>query len=218
MTNVEDFYALQDRFVPLYDSSEESIHEYISAKQTVKELGILSVESGLLSASDGFIVVDEAIAITIPAGEYPVYSTLVDVSTEQDGSHIREAYLSVKISSHETVEVRPSVPEGKPEPENGKTYGIGVDTGTVAFFDNSNGEVIGQFSDEEFGKVSDALDSSDGQTLIEDSHNGKIVQFAITQAGWGDGFYPLMSTFDKDGELTGIHIDLQVVGTLDEEY
>jgi hypothetical protein len=31
-------------------------------------------------------------------------------------------------------------------------------------------------------------------------------------SGWGDGFYPVIGTYDDRGRLAGVHIDLQVVG------
>ena len=35
----------------------------------------------------------------------------------------------------------------------------------------------------------------------------------LAHSGWGDGVYPLLQTLDADGRLTGVHIDLQVVGS-----
>jgi hypothetical protein len=34
----------------------------------------------------------------------------------------------------------------------------------------------------------------------------------ICSSGWGDGVYPVIGTYDVHGNLTGVHIDLQVVG------
>jgi hypothetical protein len=34
----------------------------------------------------------------------------------------------------------------------------------------------------------------------------------ICSSGWGDGVYPVNGTYDVHGNLTGVHIDLQVVG------
>ena len=45
--------------------------------------------------------------------------------------------------------------------------------------------------------------------------NGENV--VLSHSGWGDGFYWLLQTKDAEGNLTGIHMDLAVVGRFDEE-
>jgi hypothetical protein len=47
------------------------------------------------------------------------------------------------------------------------------------------------------------------------AENGENV--VLSHSGWGDGFYPVLQTKDENGRLTGIHIDLAVVGKFDDE-
>lgn len=37
----------------------------------------------------------------------------------------------------------------------------------------------------------------------------------LCRAGWGDGRYPFVGSFDEAGELIAVHLDLQVVGTFE---
>lgn len=32
----------------------------------------------------------------------------------------------------------------------------------------------------------------------------------LTHSGWGDGFYPVITTHDAEGRLLGVHLDLLV--------
>jgi hypothetical protein len=42
--------------------------------------------------------------------------------------------------------------------------------------------------------------AADGENLV------------LSHSGWGDGFYPVVGSWDGDGRLLAVHIDLQVVG------
>ncbi|MDQ0619168.1 hypothetical protein QFZ33_003192 [Arthrobacter globiformis] len=82
-----------------------------------------------MGGCDPFVNLDQPVIVKIPPGDYPVRVTIADVSPEQDGSNLREAYLSLILSPAESVAV-----EAARGPD-GQFYGGGVSTGTVAFVD-----------------------------------------------------------------------------------
>ena len=91
---------------------------------TVHDLGVLQVPSGKVEASDPFMNLGESeVVMEVPPGEYPVRLTLADVSDEQDGSHLREAYLSLVLA------------DGVPVSTERSSELISVNAGVVAFAD-----------------------------------------------------------------------------------
>lgn len=36
----------------------------------------------------------------------------------------------------------------------------------------------------------------------------------LSHSGWGDGFYPVVTTHDAEGRLLGVHLDLLVADTV----
>ena len=87
---IADHFALRSGSAPLSNGS--------SAKLTVHDLGILQVPSGRVGVCDPFVDLGDPVVFQIPPGAYSVRATLADVSDEQDGSHMREAYLSLVMS------------------------------------------------------------------------------------------------------------------------
>lgn len=92
---------------------------------TVVDLGVLQEPSGRLEACDPFVFLGGGAVLEITPGAYPVRLTIADVSTAQDGSHLREAYLSLVVAEGEVARV--ALPAGEPA--------VPVDAGTVAFVD-----------------------------------------------------------------------------------
>lgn len=39
----------------------------------------------------------------------------------------------------------------------------------------------------------------------------------LTHSGWGDGYYQVKCTYDADGNMLGVHVDLQVVDLGEED-
>ena len=190
---------------------------------TVHDLGILRVPSGRLEAGDPFENLGEGAVVDIPPGDYPVRVTVADVSDEQDGSHLREAYLSVVLADGEAVALGTATGAGQ-RLEDGEYLAVGVDAGTVGFADaEAVGTAMpaGDWYEDLFDNGTDdcwfsLMDSE--EHLIAGSAN--IVMPAATagenvvlaHSGWGDGVYPVLSTLDADGRSLAIHIDLLVVG------
>jgi hypothetical protein len=201
------------------------------ATLTVHDLGRLRVPSGRLEASDPFVNLGAGPVVDVPAGDYPVRVTVADVSVEQDGSHLREAYLSVVLAEGEAVAVEAA---GRSDEDlaAGDYRAVGVDAGLVAFAD---AEAIrtamppqGRWFEDLF--ASDGDDSWLDQLGSAEPHrpgSANIVMplatagenVVLTQSGWGDGQYPVVQTLDAAGQVLAVHIDLLVVGAeaYDEE-
>jgi hypothetical protein len=195
--------------------------------QTVHDLGVLHVRSGRVEASDPYVCLGNGLVTTVPPGSYPVRVTVADVSENRDGSHEREAYLSLVVSDAAPVaEVRLVSPEGAEPPGEGEFYGVGVDAGTVALadpeaiaacmppqenewyddvFDNDSGSSWFALQDDP-----DHYRSGGANITLPLATDGENV--VLSHSGWGDGFYPVVTTHDAAGALLGVHIDLLVAG------
>lgn len=205
------------------------------ARLTVHELGTVKVPSGRLGACDPFVDIEQPLPLELPEpGEYPVFVTVADVSEAQDGSHLREAYLSVVIAEGEAVALRPAAVAEMDDDEDEDDdddqviedgepmYGIPVDSGTVAFVDaDAVDEAMPEDTEPVFDSGKDdswfaLMDSAEhfregcANIVMPLAENGENV--VLAHSGWGDGFYPVVATFDADDKLLAIHIDLLVVG------
>jgi Protein of unknown function (DUF4241) len=217
MFEVENFYAGRTGRVTV-DSSSYDL--------SVTGLGQLQVPSGRLGASDPFVNLDEPFVTEVPPGSYPVFVTVADVSEDLDGSHLREAYLSLVVSPGVVARVENVVPEGGTEPgedQDGFFYGIGVDAGTVGFADADavrtsmpEGDWYSTLFEPDGGGGWFELMDDPGH-LWQGAANITLPRAAagenvvLTHSGWGDGFYPVVKTYDARGRLLGVHIDLLVV-------
>ncbi|MFJ5694584.1 DUF4241 domain-containing protein [Arthrobacter sp. NPDC093125] len=219
--DITDFYALRQGMAPLSTGAR--------GKLTVHDLGQLRLPSGKLGVCDPFAGLDYPVVVSLTPGDYPVRVTVADVSPEQDGSHLREAYLSLVLSDADpvTVEAAPG-PDGPPPP--GEYFTVGVDAGTVAFVDaeavrrcmpDPSTWYDGLFESDSPNSWFNLMDA-DGpypagtaNIVMPLAQSGENV--VLSHSGWGDGFYWLLQTRDAQGNLTGIHIDLAVAGKFDDE-
>jgi hypothetical protein len=187
-------------------------------------LGELRVDSGRLLACDPFVTLPEGVVAEIDPGTYPVSVTVADVSEDQNGSHLREAYLSLVISEAASDRHAPIVPMGKQPPDPNQFYGVPVDAGTVAFVDEVSARTLmpdENWFDELFdtGQPDSWFAQVDAGAPLPPGYANIVLPLAtrgeniiISHSGWGDGFYPVIGSYDAQGRLTGIHIDLEVVG------
>jgi hypothetical protein len=200
--------------------------------QTVHDLGVLHVRSGRLEASDPYVSLGDGLVTTVPPGSYPVRVTVADVSDTHDGSHTREAYLSLIVSDTAPVaEVRAVTPDGEQPAAEGHFYGVSVDAGAVAFADAEAITTCMPPREDNWYDTIFACDSDQAWFDVQDDprHHRKgcaniLMPLAtagesvvLSQSGWGDGFYPVVTTHDSSGALLGVHIDLLVAGHDDEE-
>lgn len=185
---------------------------------SVHDLGRLQVPSGQLEAADPFTLLGQGPVIEVPAGEHPVSVTVADVSETQDGSHLREAYLSIEFAPGAEVS-REVVAEA----------GVSVDSGTVSFADHEAVVRLLPQDDEVLEELFDAdrpdswfslLDSPEhlragtANITLPDAEHGENV--ILSHSGWGDGVYPVIRGLDERGQVVSLHIDLGVVGPVRE--
>ena len=223
-----DFYAMRSGAVTQTDGSPAVLR--------VVPLGLLEVPSGLLEASDPFVTLGEGPVLDIEPGSYETFVTIADVSEKQDGSHEREAYLSIVlrdgvVSSVGTISLGD---ESESESESGSYWGVAVDAGTVAFADHEAVEMCmpaieaggdtwyeGVFEtgcDDSWFALMDSGEHYEpgiANIVMPLAQRGENV--VLTHSGWGDGFYPVIVTLDSEGNILGVHIDLLVVGLVDED-
>lgn len=188
----------------------------------VHDLGRLRVPSGRLEVSDPFVNLGGALTFRVPPGDYPVRVTVADVSDSQDGSHLREAYLSLVIRHGTPARSEVLTPEGREPASEGQFYGVPVDAGTVAFADADAvshcmppgdwyNDVFDTGRDDSWFSLMDSDDhlvSGCANVVMPGADSGENV--VLCHSGWGDGRYPVVGTFDADFRLLGIHVDLLV--------
>lgn len=181
---------------------------------TVDDLGILNVPSGRVEASDPFVTLGSGVVVDVPPGAYPVRVTIADVSEEQDGGHLREAYLSLILADGQFSTV-----------ELASQQGVFVDAGTVAFADavaiercmpadeNWYEDVFDDGTDHSwFARMDDPDHLRSGCANIVMPLATADENVILAHSGWGDGVYPVLRTLDAHGNTLGLHIDLLVVG------
>lgn len=192
----------------------------------VVDLGVLRVPSGHIEACDPFVNLGEGLVFDVEPGDYPVRVTVADVSAAQDGSHERDAYLSLVLADGEVASVEAARPLGEPDVPAGHHYHVWVDAGIVAFVDHDAvapampGE-LSDWYDEVFdtGEPDSWLNILYSPDYCRDRSANIVMPLAgagenviMTQSGWGDGVYPVVLTRDASGNPLGLHIDLAVVG------
>ncbi|MDO4260175.1 MAG: DUF4241 domain-containing protein [Actinomycetaceae bacterium] len=228
---IEKFYALTEGTIPSpFDPSDGLAQETMNLR--VVDLGTLKVSTGTVVACDPFVTLLDGPQFSIPNGEYPVKVTIADVSQQQDGSHQREAYLSVILGPGEAAAKEP-IPALNDDDvdDNGYAY-VGVDSGTIAFADAGS---VKRYMPPETERDSweDIFDSDDpnawftlmdspehyhagiANIVLPKAENGE--NLALSHSGWGDGGYPVVLTRDKDGNPIGLHIDLELWAEEDDE-
>ena len=223
MDPLEFFYAMRTGEAQQTDGSPATLR--------VVPLGMLEVPSGLLEASDPFVTLGEGPVLDVGPGSYEAFVTVADVSEEQDGSHEREAYLSIVLRDGVVTSLGTVSLEEDAEPDS--YWGVAVDAGTVAFVDHEAVEgcmpateagdtwyedVFETGNDDSWFALMDSekhYESGMANIVMPLATQGENV--VLTHSGWGDGFYPVIVTSDSEGNILGVHIDLLVVGPVDVE-
>jgi hypothetical protein len=186
---------------------------------SVIECGELRVPSGELLCCDPLAdEPGEGPVVQVPAGSHRLWLTVADVSGSLDGSHLVEAYLSLKLAEGEEDHHRPLLPAGE-KVGKGEFIGVEVETGTVALLDAGAFERcipdLDDWADEIEVLLEDTEPVRDGVQLVALPEAEAEENAAICRAGWGNGLYPLVGSFSKDDELLAVHLDLEVVGTFE---
>lgn len=193
----------------------------------IRDAGTLVVTSGRLEVADP-INFGHGLVTAVPSGNHPVRLTVADVSERLDGSHLRVAYLSLVLNADPPTAIEPVVPEGKPAPEPGKAYCVSVDCATVGIADAAGAKRI---SDLPYERTSDWFDRemfaerdyADPVDYVAPS-NIQLFEavagenYVTCPSGWGDGRYTVWATRNEAGDLTGIHVDFEVVFDPNADY
>lgn len=191
---------------------------------SVVELGSLKVSSGLLGASDPFVSFDHPLVTEVRPGTHPVSVTVADVSGNLDGSHVREAYLTVHFAAGTIARLEPVTPvdASATDADPDLFYGVGVDAGAVALVDvdairrcmpadNWHDTVFfPDVTDGWFDRLEDpeAIREGSANIVLPHATNGENV--ILSASGWGDGVFPLVRTYDATDNLLGVHVDLRL--------
>lgn len=132
VVSLESFYALKTGHNPGPPGGGKFLG-FVggSAHLRVVPAGNINIPSGFLEAADPFVDLGIRRPIFVPAGTFPVFVTITDLSEEQDRSYERNAYLSVVFNDGEPATVRPAL-----DYEVGKPVWVSVDAGSVCFCDH----------------------------------------------------------------------------------
>ena len=192
---------------------------------SVVACGDLIMPTGLLAVCDPFAMLNLSgnPTIQVSPGKYPVKVTLADVSGLRNGSHVREAYASLILGDTQEVTRRQL-------PLMNTTYdAFGVDTGTACFVDEgalASGMPLDEWHENLFdnGMETSWFSRMDDPTHIRGGIANILLPLAqsgenliLMHSGWGDGAYGVVGSYDKDNNLTAVHIDFNVIGSPEED-
>ena len=218
---------------PLWSAGKDASHATVKGKlypQWVVSCGELSIPTGNLIACDPFADMrakDNAF-IRVPKGKHPVTVTLVDLSLQQDRSHVREAYASIYFREGEEA-YRKAIPlvtddKERVDPKGDSFKGFFVDAGTACFVDawsiehcmpDSSTWYEELFENNQpecwFNQMDDPNHIRKGiaNIILPLAKNGE--NLILFHSGWGDGLYPIVGSFDQTDKLLAAHIDFFVV-------
>lgn len=184
---------------------------------TEHELGEVHVPSGLLEVADPYTQLGEGTVVRVPAGSHPVHVTVADVSDDRDGSDLREAVLTVTVA--DGTPVRLDTPHPAKDVDQPGYVGVSVDAGTVGFADAAatrranttpsddprNDDQATAWTTEQDAASPLPVGSANVSLTGEPSAN-----VVLTRSGKGDGFYPILATYDAENALVAVHVDFKV--------
>ncbi|MGA5443317.1 DUF4241 domain-containing protein [Streptomyces griseoincarnatus] len=171
------------------------------------DAGAVRITSGRLAVSDpGWV--SEPRTVAVPPGEYPVTLALLR----------RTPWLRVAAAKVTLLDAPPHAWEMALRPDEdpellgeGEFYGVGVDTGTVAFMDATRTVSEEALDEEVFHPLS--FDDRPGVELPGTETEPNLIAFS---AGWGDGSYPVWIGRTEDGQAGCVVVDLRLYPS-DEE-
>jgi hypothetical protein len=110
---------------------------------------------------------------------------------------------------------------------DGEFRAVAVESDTVALVDEDSlvslmpdpsaweDEVFAGGPDPWYDVLDDPDEVREGAANVELPGAGSGENAVLCRAGWGDGRYPFIGSFDEAGDLIAVHLDLQVVGTFE---
>lgn len=196
----------------------------------VVECGDLLLPSGKLVACDpfAFLQTSDNPHVLVPPGRYPISVTLADVSENLDGSDIREAYATVRITkgseSYRRALALARDGESREPLTDDEFIGFGVDAGTACFVDD---EAVSNCMPADVDWYETFFDNGRDDSWFAQMDDPNHIRFGlaniilplaqrgenimIIHSGWGDGNYPVVGSFDASHQLLSVHIDFFVV-------
>lgn len=164
------------------------------------DAGLLRVPSGQLIVSDPGLIDETSRRVTVPPGEFPVTVSLMRTTNEVRVAAAKVTLLDAPPSEWEMV-IRPEEDLGLLG--EGQFYGVGVDTGTVAFLDATRPVSREKLEDD----LIVLLDSRFTVELAGPESEPNLIAF---RAGWGDGYYPVWIGRTEDGQTSCVVIDFRL--------
>lgn len=207
------------------------------ASFVVHDIGRLKLSSGRLAIGETSSL-GSPVVVNVPPGEYRVEVTSAEVDEYYDISESRFAYVSVLLSENEPVSIEPALVEPetvqwRSEPAGGLAGVAGLHGITMsqvsclaladaaALPEGMTGAPDTWYStvfDTQAGGMFERMDSDEARprgtlnaALPETKSNDRLILVIARELQ-----YPILATKDQNGELTGIHIDMLVVGELSE--
>ncbi|WSB88996.1 DUF4241 domain-containing protein [Streptomyces cellulosae] len=168
------------------------------------DAGAVRITSGQLVVSDPGWVIDPR-TVAVPPGEYPVTLALLRRTPWLTVAAAKVTFMDTPSHTWEMV-LRPDE-----DPEllgEGEFYGVGVDTGTVAFMDATRTVDEEGLDEEVFGPLS-FVDRPSVELPGTDTEPNLIA----LSAGWGDGSYPVWIGRTEDGQAACVVVDFRLYPT-----
>ncbi|MEV5333498.1 DUF4241 domain-containing protein [Streptomyces werraensis] len=161
----------------------------------------LRITSGRLAVSDPGWVGNPRTAV-VPPGEYPVTLSLLRGT---HGARVAAAKVTFRDSPPHAWEMLLRPDEDPALLGEGEYYGVGVDTGTVAFMDATRTVSEEELDEEVFLPLS--FDDRPSVELPGTDTEPNLVAFS---AGWGDGSYPVWIGRTEDGAAGCVVVDFRL--------
>lgn len=146
--------------------------------------------------------------LSIRPGRYPVKVTIADVSGELDGSHLRNAYVSLFLGNNAEIRRVPI-----PSYECCGRLGIGIDSAKICMVDRGilSPALLAEIEEREKPYWYDCLDEEDhlayGVANLDLPGLVGQANMILLRSGWGDGIYPVIGGYDAAGNLVRVHVD-----------
>jgi hypothetical protein len=146
--------------------------------------------------------------LTIRPGRYQVKVTIADVSGELDGSHPRNAYLTLCLADAAEFRREPIL-----KYECCGRLGIGIDSAKICMVDRGilSLAVLAQIEQREKPYWYDCLEEEDhiayGVANLDLPGLVGQANMILLTSGWGDGTCPVIGGYDAAGNLVRVHVD-----------
>ncbi|MFG3281314.1 DUF4241 domain-containing protein [Streptomyces sp. NPDC048111] len=164
------------------------------------DAGLLRITSGQLVVSDPGWITETPRTVTVPPGEFPVTLSLLRTPRGTSVAAAGVRFLDVPPSEWDML-LQPD--EDLELLGEGQFYGVGVDTGTVAFLDATRTVLEDQLDEDLF----EPLDKRLSVELPGTETEPNLIAF---RAGQGDGTYPVWVGRTADGQVGCVVVDFQL--------